>query len=210
MSLRSLVERNLVTYNARDWDAWIELFGEDVEVVADAGPLRGRPAVRAFAEAAAQAFPDVRAVLDRVVAETEDRIVVEYRLENALEAGRHLAGTVCAIYDVREGLIVAVRSYHVNAGDADKTDRATAIATAESRAEITRSRARMVAAEDETRRRIRRDLHDGAQQRLVQAIISLKLAKAEPAPELIDEALRHAERAMAELRVSCTASCPPP
>jgi signal transduction histidine kinase len=44
---------------------------------------------------------------------------------------------------------------------------ATAIANAESHAELTASRARIVAAADEARRRIERDLHDGAQQQLV-------------------------------------------
>ncbi|HEY8765427.1 MAG TPA: GAF domain-containing protein, partial [Solirubrobacteraceae bacterium] len=53
---------------------------------------------------------------------------------------------------------------------------ATAVANAESRAELTASRARIVAAADESRRRIERDLHDGAQQRLVHAVIVLKLA----------------------------------
>src|SRR5919198_1106986 len=41
------------------------------------------------------------------------------------------------------------------------------IANAERRAELTVSRARVMAAADEARRRIQRDLHDGAQQRLV-------------------------------------------
>ncbi len=44
---------------------------------------------------------------------------------------------------------------------------ATAIANAQAQAELTASRARIVATADETRRRIERDLHDGAQQRLV-------------------------------------------
>jgi signal transduction histidine kinase len=44
---------------------------------------------------------------------------------------------------------------------------ATAIANAESRAELAASRRRIVAAADEARRRIERDLHDGIQQRLV-------------------------------------------
>ena len=70
----------------------------------------------------------------------------------------------------------------------------------ESREELIRSRARVVAAADDTRRRIQRDLHGGAQQRLVQSIITLKLAKADPSPELIAEALAQAESAMAELR----------
>jgi signal transduction histidine kinase len=44
---------------------------------------------------------------------------------------------------------------------------ATAVANAEAQAEVAASRARIVAAADQTRRRIERDLHDGVQQRLV-------------------------------------------
>jgi signal transduction histidine kinase/CHASE3 domain sensor protein len=83
---------------------------------------------------------------------------------------------------------------------------ATAIANAQSRAELAASRARVVATADETRRRIERDLHDGAQQSLVHTVITLKLAKralgdaSGPAVELIDDALEHAERANEELR----------
>ena len=44
-------------------------------------------------------------------------------------------------------------------------------------AELASSRARIVAAGDQVRRRIGRDLHDGAQQRLVHTIITLKLAQ---------------------------------
>jgi signal transduction histidine kinase len=43
----------------------------------------------------------------------------------------------------------------------------TAIANTQTRAELSASRARIVAAADETRRRLERDLHDGIQQRLV-------------------------------------------
>jgi signal transduction histidine kinase len=50
----------------------------------------------------------------------------------------------------------------------------TAIANAESHAELTASRARIVAASDEARRRIERDLHDGAQQRLVALTLDLR------------------------------------
>jgi signal transduction histidine kinase len=82
----------------------------------------------------------------------------------------------------------------------------TAIANAESRAALAASRARIVAAADESRRRIERDLHDGAQQRLVHAVIVLKLAEraassADPnAGELVAEALQHTEQANSELR----------
>ena len=50
---------------------------------------------------------------------------------------------------------------------------ATAIANAEGRAELDASRARIVATADATRRRIERDLHDGAQQQLVWLALAL-------------------------------------
>ena len=54
---------------------------------------------------------------------------------------------------------------------------ATAIGNAESRAELAASRARIVAAADQTRRRIERDLHDGTQQRLVSLGLGLQVAR---------------------------------
>ncbi|MCM4076175.1 ATP-binding protein [Paractinoplanes hotanensis] len=53
---------------------------------------------------------------------------------------------------------------------------ATAVADAQSRAELISSRARIVAAADEARRKIERDLHDGAQQRLVALALRLRTA----------------------------------
>jgi signal transduction histidine kinase len=50
-------------------------------------------------------------------------------------------------------------------------------------AELTTSRARIVAAADQTRRRIERDLHDGAQQRLVCLALQLRAAQATVPPE---------------------------
>ena len=61
---------------------------------------------------------------------------------------------------------------------------ATAIADAEARAELTASRARIVAASDNARRRFERDLHDGAQQRLVSLGLKLRTAEASVPPEL--------------------------
>ena len=55
---------------------------------------------------------------------------------------------------------------------------ATAIANAEAQAALTASRARIVAAADATRRRIERNLHDGAQQRLVSLALDLRTAQA--------------------------------
>ena len=55
---------------------------------------------------------------------------------------------------------------------------ATAVANAESRAELVASRARIVAAADEARRRIERDLHDGTQQQLVSLMLQLRAVQA--------------------------------
>jgi signal transduction histidine kinase len=83
---------------------------------------------------------------------------------------------------------------------------ATAIANGEARTEVAASRARIVAATVEERRRVVRDLHDGAQQRLVHTVITLKLAHRalrggnDDLPALLTEALDHAEQATAELR----------
>jgi signal transduction histidine kinase len=61
---------------------------------------------------------------------------------------------------------------------------ATAIADAEARAELTASRARIVEAGDNARRRFERDLHDGAQQRLVSLGLKLRTAEASVPPGL--------------------------
>jgi signal transduction histidine kinase len=83
---------------------------------------------------------------------------------------------------------------------------ATAISNMQARADLAASRARIVAAADAERRRVVRDLHDGAQQRLVHTIITLKGAQRamengpEQAVALVAEALEHAERATLEVR----------
>ncbi len=54
---------------------------------------------------------------------------------------------------------------------------AMAVANTESRAQLAASRARVVAAADESRRRIERDLHDGTQQRLISLALELRAAQ---------------------------------
>src|SRR5207302_10091353 len=58
----------------------------------------------------------------------------------------------------------------------------TALVNAEAQAALSASRARIVAAADETRRRIERDLHDGAQQRLVSLAMQLRAVQADLPP----------------------------
>ena len=80
---------------------------------------------------------------------------------------------------------------------------ATAIANAEAQAEVAASRARIVAAADQARRRIERDLHDGAQQRLVTLVLRLRAAQAAVPPEFggqLGEAVAEAISALDELR----------
>jgi signal transduction histidine kinase len=83
---------------------------------------------------------------------------------------------------------------------------ATAIANAEARRQVAASRARILGATDEERRRVVRDLHDGAQQRIVHTIVTLKLAARAlqhddtGAGKLVADALEQAQRANVELR----------
>jgi signal transduction histidine kinase len=83
----------------------------------------------------------------------------------------------------------------------------TAVSNAASREQLIASRARVLSTADETRRRLQRDVHDGAQQRLVQTVITLKLARRTLAEgdvpasiSRIEEALKHAQQATDQLR----------
>ncbi|HEX6403149.1 MAG TPA: GAF domain-containing protein [Pseudonocardiaceae bacterium] len=75
---------------------------------------------------------------------------------------------------------------------------ATAIANAEAHAQLTASRARIVATADQTRRRIERDLHDGAQQRLVSLALRLRAARA-AVPPVLDQLAGELDRVAAGL-----------
>jgi signal transduction histidine kinase len=72
---------------------------------------------------------------------------------------------------------------------------ATAIANAESSAELAASRARVVSASDATRRRIERDLHDGTQQRLISVGLQLRAAEALASPDQAELRTQIAEAA---------------
>jgi signal transduction histidine kinase len=83
---------------------------------------------------------------------------------------------------------------------------ASSISNIQVRADLAASRARIVAAADDERRRVVRDLHDGAQQSLVLTILTLKQAHGaleandELASELVSKAIEQTESAHAELR----------
>jgi len=81
-----------------------------------------------------------------------------------------------------------------------------AVASAQARADLRASRARVMKAGDEQRRKLERNLHDGAQQRLVSLAVMLRLARAQlpsnpdAAAELLERAARELDTGLAELR----------
>jgi PAS domain S-box-containing protein len=144
--------------------------------------------------------PDDREEVDRAVraATSADRpFALEYRIVRAdgttawvLERGQQVVGEDGAclhgvIFDVTE------------------------------RKELRAQRARIIAAQDETRRQIGRDLHDGAQQRLMTVALTLRAVKArladdpEAASALTDEAIAELAGATAELRELARGIHPP-
>ncbi|GAA3553065.1 hypothetical protein GCM10022197_05170 [Microlunatus spumicola] len=75
----------------------------------------------------------------------------------------------------------------------------------ETHGELAASRARVLARADAERSALQRELHDGAQQRLVHALIALRLARSalgpgSPGAALVDEALTNVEQANRDLR----------
>jgi PAS domain S-box-containing protein len=82
-----------------------------------------------------------------------------------------------------------------------------AVASAQAREDLQASRARIVRAGDEQRRRLERNLHDGAQQRLVAAALLVRVAQnrldaggGEGAREMLNDAMRELEGGLEELR----------
>jgi signal transduction histidine kinase len=107
--------------------------------------------------------------------------VAEYARESGLRAA---VGVPVSVEGRLWGVtVVASRAAPLPAGTEKRlagfTELAgTAIANAEAQAALAASRARIVATADATRRRIERDLHDGAQQRLVSLALDLRAAEA--------------------------------
>jgi signal transduction histidine kinase len=83
---------------------------------------------------------------------------------------------------------------------------ALAVASAQAREELAASRLRIVEASDAERRRLERNLHDGAQQRLVALAVALRLAQGKvrerpgEAEELLELAAEELTEALTELR----------
>jgi PAS domain S-box-containing protein len=81
-----------------------------------------------------------------------------------------------------------------------------AVASAQARTDLQASRARLVASADSERRRLERNLHDGAQQRMVSLALSLQMARAKveqspaAAAAILEAAAKELDQALVELR----------
>ena len=192
---------------ANDADWTMELLSEEIERICGYPPTDFmQNSCRSFASVI---HPDDRDDVARSVAqaiEEERPFALEYRMVRAddqvawvLERGQLVHGNDGrvwldgAIFDVTERRRAeeALREREAERARLD---------------EVRASRTRIVEAADAARRRLERDLHDGAQQQLVALALNLRLARgrAEADPkataQLLDEALADAERAREDLR----------
>jgi signal transduction histidine kinase len=110
------------------------------------------------------------------------RVIIRPVRQAATMAGRIAGGDLSArMPETGPGEVGALEStFNVMAGKLEQSRDERA----EAQAELAASRARIVATADETRRQIERDLHDGAQQRLVTLALELRGAQAAVPPEL--------------------------
>jgi ketosteroid isomerase-like protein len=144
VSASTVVDRFYAAFNERDLDTWIGALDDDVQIIVDAGRFRGCDAARAYAEGIRRAYPGVVAADRRVVAESDDTVVSEFRLANPAaeiatpdgapaDGAWRLDGLVWEVVQLRDGRIVALRSYY-SATETDRTD----VAQVPSRAEAAR------------------------------------------------------------------------
>jgi GAF domain-containing protein len=158
--IRDLVLRSYAAFNARDMETYGSLLHADVAVDVDGVSLRGRDAVLSFQTSMLGSIPDVGVEPVRVVAQTGTTIVMELRLTNPVappvadEPGWKLDGLICEIFEVRDGQIASIRSYH-----AAHSDDRTLVGEVPSRIE-----AAEMAAEEAAVRRIATSVARGAPQ----------------------------------------------
>jgi signal transduction histidine kinase/uncharacterized protein YhfF len=144
----------------------------------------------------------------------DDELIVRHRLEGYLGVAMHDAagetiGYVGVLskqrFEASQEQLAALQIFAARAG-AELCRRRSEATLRERETEIAASRARVVQAADDERRRIGRDLHDGVQQRLVVLTQRLDVARRaldhdpESAAELLAEAREHAAAAGQDLR----------
>jgi PAS domain S-box-containing protein len=165
--------------------------GTRIPVVGDIGSARVWGTGRAARIDDYDGVTGVEVILGKIGASVSAPIVVEGRLWGVLQA-------VSPVEPLPAGTEERLASFCELVG--------VAIANAEYRAQLKASRARIVASADEARRRLARDVHDGAQQRLVHTLITLKQAQAalrgsdSAVAGLVDESLAQAQVANVQLR----------
>jgi PAS domain S-box-containing protein len=162
--------------------------------------------------------PDDRAEVEREVrtATTEDRpFALEYRIVRA-------DGEVVWVLDRGQRVVESDDQVSLHGVIFDITERKRAEDVLRRReaeeariSELKAARARIIAAQDATRRQIERDLHDGAQQQLVTLALTLRMIKAklrddpDAASGLLDEAMGTLAAATDELRELARGIHPP-
>jgi signal transduction histidine kinase len=142
--------------------------------VGDRQPLGGRDLATMISETSSPArldhYGDVTGARVKRLAEAGFRsgvgapIMVDGRLWGALLAGTTDARALSPQAEARIGSFTDLVT--------------TAVSNAENRAQLMASRARVLAAADDARRQIERDLHDGAQQRLISLTLAVRVAQA--------------------------------
>jgi signal transduction histidine kinase len=171
----------MVRYEPDGTSSVVASWGRDAEAslpVGDREPLGGKNLVTIISETSSPAR------LDHYDGVSGPRV------ERLAEAGyRSAVGAPIIVQGRLWGAVVAASvaqhalSYDAEARIGSFTDLvATAVSNAETLAELTASRARVLAATDEARRQIERDLHDGAQQRLVSLTLAVRAAQAAVPP----------------------------
>ena len=142
----ALANRYYDAFNARDIDAWLDTLDQDVEVLVDAGVLRGREAALGYLNGILQAYPGVVVSFRRVVAVSSDAVVSEFQLTNPMATvAAHpsnpaepavpwrLDGVTCEVLRLRGDRLISLHSYY----SPSATDR-TPTAEVPSRAEAAR------------------------------------------------------------------------
>jgi signal transduction histidine kinase len=146
-----------------------------------------------FPEALAERFPEDRAVIEMGL---QSYLAVCLKSSEGVHLG-HLAVLDSQPMDADEQDAMALRIFAARAGaELERRNQERALAD---------SRARVIEAADKERRRVGRDLHDGAQQRLLAVsnllrVSQMKLGEDDPARELISQAEAELSHAHAELR----------
>ncbi len=176
----TLADRYYAAFNARDFDAWLETLAEDVDVIVDAGVMRGPQAALAYMSGILQAYPGVTVSSRRVVAASSDAVVSEFHLANPIAGAEahgssptepsvpwHLGGVTCEVLRVRGNRLVSLHSYYSPA----VTDR-TPIALVPSRAEAARIAHRQAALG-----RVATQVAGGATERDLAAVINEVIAE---------------------------------